>query len=111
MESGGASPYPQTATPQSGLETDIPIAQRKRKICVYCGSSAGKKPEHLEAARQLAKVMADNNIGLGESSLDPVLLPHLLHPLCKQGKETREAIGVSIANCSHSQFTAAAPLA
>lgn len=70
MESGGASPYPQTATPQSGLENNIPHAQRKRKICVYCGSSAGKKPEHLEAARQLAKVMADNDIGLGESALE-----------------------------------------
>lgn len=67
MESGGASPFPQTSTPQSGMANDIPIAQRKRKICVYCGSSAGKKPEHMEAARQLAKVMAENDIGLGES--------------------------------------------
>ncbi|CAN8096053.1 unnamed protein product [Discula destructiva] len=64
MESGGASPFPQTATPQSGTANDIPFEQRKTKICVYCGSAAGKKPEHMEAARQLAKVMADNNIGL-----------------------------------------------
>lgn len=64
MESGGASPFPQTSTPQSGIVNDIPIEQRKRKICVYCGSSAGKKPEHMEAARQLAKVMAENDIGL-----------------------------------------------
>lgn len=75
LESGGASPYPQTATPQSGLENSIPIAQRKRKICVYCGSSAGKKPEHMEAARQLAKVMADNDIGLGESPFNPSPFP------------------------------------
>lgn len=41
-------------------------SNRKTKICVYCGSSPGNKPEYLEAARQLARVMAANNIGLGE---------------------------------------------
>ena len=41
--------------------------QRQTKICVYCGASPGNKPEHMESARQLAKVMAANNIGLGES--------------------------------------------
>lgn len=78
MESGGASPFPQTSTPQSGLANDTPIEQRKRKICVYCGSSAGKKPEHLEAARQLATVMAENDIGLGGSPPPPnwFLSPH-----------------------------------
>lgn len=74
-ESGGASPFPQTSTPQNGMANDIPMEQRKRKICVYCGSSAGKKPEHMEAARQLAKVMAENNIGLGESTFPRLLRP------------------------------------
>ncbi|PSS00834.1 hypothetical protein BD289DRAFT_465048 [Coniella lustricola] len=55
MESGGASPMPRTATP---------LKNGKRKICVYCGSSPGTKPEHMEAARQLARVMAANDIGL-----------------------------------------------
>ncbi|ROW09155.1 hypothetical protein VPNG_05751 [Cytospora leucostoma] len=50
----------------AGLEssgTSTP-SNRKTKICVYCGSSPGNKPEYLEAARQLARVMAANNIGL-----------------------------------------------
>ncbi|KAJ8113020.1 hypothetical protein ONZ43_g5253 [Nemania bipapillata] len=34
------------------------------KICVYCGSSAGKSPKHLEAARGLGRAMAKRNIGL-----------------------------------------------
>lgn len=63
MESGGASPVPAASTP-----SDIPFEQRVTKICVYCGSSPGSKPEHMEAARQLARVMAANNIQLGELS-------------------------------------------
>ncbi|KAL1840722.1 hypothetical protein VTJ49DRAFT_162 [Mycothermus thermophilus] len=40
-------------------------APRKRtKICVYCGASMGNKPEYIEAARALARVMAANNIAL-----------------------------------------------
>lgn len=41
----------------------------RTKICVYCGASAGKNEAHIEAARQLARVMAANNIDLGESLL------------------------------------------
>lgn len=66
MESGGASPMPRTSTPLKGSVDDTPFEQRKTKICVYCGSSPGTKPEHMEAARQLAQVMHDNNIGLGK---------------------------------------------
>ncbi|GAO16985.1 hypothetical protein UVI_02044250 [Ustilaginoidea virens] len=33
-------------------------------ICVFCGSSAGASPAHMEAARQLGEIMAKNNIDL-----------------------------------------------
>lgn len=39
----------------------------RTKICVFCGASAGKSPAHIEAARELGRVMAANNIDLGES--------------------------------------------
>ncbi|CAK7265265.1 hypothetical protein SEPCBS119000_001419 [Sporothrix epigloea] len=45
----------------SGSASSMP---KKTKICVYCGSSPGKNPVYMQAARDLAKVMADNNIGL-----------------------------------------------
>lgn len=61
MESGGASPIPQPATAGA---TTTPPERRKTKICVYCGASPGSRPEHMEAARQLARVMAANDIGL-----------------------------------------------
>lgn len=48
---------------------------KRTKICVYCGASAGNNPIYLEAARQLARVMAANNIGLGiYYSLTQILL-------------------------------------
>ena len=35
-----------------------------KRICVFCGSSPGAKPEYLEAARELGRALADKNIGL-----------------------------------------------
>ena len=55
MESGNTS----SATPAS-------VAPPRTKICVYCGSSAGTRPEHVETARALARAMAAQNIELGE---------------------------------------------
>ncbi|KAH7318327.1 hypothetical protein B0I35DRAFT_240329 [Stachybotrys elegans] len=36
----------------------------RTKICVYCGASGGNSPKHMEAARQLGRAMAANNIDL-----------------------------------------------
>lgn len=38
----------------------------RTKICVFCGSSPGTRPEYLEAARALARAMAANEIDLGK---------------------------------------------
>lgn len=35
-----------------------------KNICVYCGSSAGKRPEYTAAARALAEAMLERGIGL-----------------------------------------------
>lgn len=40
----------------------------RTKFCVYCGASGGTSPAHLEAARELATVMAENEIDLGKFS-------------------------------------------
>ncbi|KEY73274.1 hypothetical protein S7711_01394 [Stachybotrys chartarum IBT 7711] len=36
----------------------------RTKICVYCGASGGTNPQHMEAARQLGTLMAENDIDL-----------------------------------------------
>lgn len=74
MESGGASPVPAAMTPSASSAGPSALSQvtnassdgtvPKTKICVYCGASSGKNPIYMQAARDLAKVMADNNIGL-----------------------------------------------
>lgn len=71
-ESGGISPFTGNSTPiKNGVsDENTPPEKRQTKICVYCGSAPGTKPEHMEAARQLARVMAANNIGLGIVSLN-----------------------------------------
>ena len=35
-----------------------------KRICVYCGSKTGNRPEYPEAAKSLARAMTDRNIGL-----------------------------------------------
>lgn len=81
MQSGGPSPFPvsRDGTPSgngngttngntNGTTTNgTNGVQRRAKICVYCGASPGFKPQHMEAARELARIMAENNIDLGES--------------------------------------------
>lgn len=37
---------------------------RFRRICVYCGSSEGNRPEYAEAARQMGAFLARQGIGL-----------------------------------------------
>ncbi|KUJ11576.1 uncharacterized protein LY89DRAFT_227770 [Mollisia scopiformis] len=82
MASGGASPAAKPtdlSTPLHGLSKLNPnhvlsIASDENatpsngsptvKVCVFCGSSAGKSPAHMEAARSLAKVFHENNISL-----------------------------------------------
>ncbi|EFY89960.1 hypothetical protein J3458_001326 [Metarhizium acridum] len=48
-----------TAT-TNGISNSTPRA----RICVFCGSSGGTSPAHMKAARQLGRVMAENNIDL-----------------------------------------------
>ncbi|MBU2645472.1 TIGR00730 family Rossman fold protein [bacterium] len=35
-----------------------------KRICVFCGSSPGSRPEYAEAARHLGVTLAENDIGL-----------------------------------------------
>lgn len=71
MESGGASPMPSLAASRTGTPSSSnlnpngsPSSTSRTKICVYCGSSPGHDPAHMEAARALARVMAAHDIGL-----------------------------------------------
>ncbi|KAF5489406.1 Bifunctional cytokinin biosynthesis protein [Colletotrichum siamense] len=49
------------ASIENRLNLDAP---KRTKICVYCGSSTGYSPKHMEAARKLAQLMAAKNFDL-----------------------------------------------
>ena len=35
-----------------------------KRVCVFCGSSPGSRPEYVEKARELGRILAENKIGL-----------------------------------------------
>ncbi|HYH79250.1 MAG TPA: TIGR00730 family Rossman fold protein [Longimicrobium sp.] len=35
-----------------------------RRVCVFCGSNAGRRPEYAEAAREMGRVLAERGLGL-----------------------------------------------
>ncbi len=35
-----------------------------KNICIYCGSAAGVRPEYIEVAHRLGRVLAEQNLGL-----------------------------------------------
>ncbi|KAL8400624.1 hypothetical protein RB594_000863 [Gaeumannomyces avenae] len=59
MDSGNQAPS-RTATPAGANGNGT----KRTRICVYCGSSRGNDPAYLQAARDLAKAMAEHEIDL-----------------------------------------------
>ncbi|KAL8371864.1 hypothetical protein RB595_001591 [Gaeumannomyces hyphopodioides] len=59
MDSGDQTPS-RTATPAGANGNGV----KRTKICVYCGSSRGTDPAYMQAARDLAKAMAEHDIDL-----------------------------------------------
>ncbi len=59
-------PVSRAETP-SNLNPDAAASPKVKqtKICVYCGSASGKNPAHIQAAQELGRLMAENNIKLG----------------------------------------------
>jgi predicted Rossmann-fold nucleotide-binding protein len=53
----------QNGTATNGTTTN---GTPRARVCVFCGSNGGASPAHMEAARQLGRVMAENNIDLGK---------------------------------------------
>ncbi|KAI5461513.1 lysine decarboxylase-like protein [Mariannaea sp. PMI_226] len=63
MTADNQAPLPATEN-GNGTNGSSANGHLRTKICVYCGASAGASPAHIEAARQLGRVMAANNIDL-----------------------------------------------
>ena len=82
MDSGAPSLMPAMGTSRSATPSSLnPDGTKRTKICVYCGASPGKDPAYMEAARELARAMAKNNISLGRC---PPLAPTHTHTAPKR---------------------------
>jgi hypothetical protein len=62
-----------------------------RRICVYCGSSPGRRPEYAEAARSLATALAKREIGLVYGGASIGIMGELANTVLE---ERGEVIGV-----------------
>ena len=55
--------HPDT-NPNKREKMEATSQQRFKRICVFCGSNSGNKPEFIEAAKELGRVMAERNMHL-----------------------------------------------
>jgi uncharacterized protein (TIGR00730 family) len=61
------------------------LMRKIRKICVYCGSSAGADPAFLAAARDFGRILAENDIGLVYGGGDLGLMGAIAHAVLAAG--------------------------
>ena len=58
-----------------------------KRLCVYCGSSAGNRPEYAQAARELAHAMVSRDIGLVYGGASIGVMGALADAVIKEGGE------------------------
>jgi uncharacterized protein (TIGR00730 family) len=58
-----------------------------KKLCVYCGSSTGNRPEYAQAARELAHAMVSMDMGLVYGGASVGVMGKLADAVVKEGGE------------------------
>ncbi len=67
-----------------------------KRLCVYCGSSPGKKSEYGAAARQLGSIMVSKNIGLVYGGASVGIMGEIADSVIKGGGEVIGVIPQSL---------------
>lgn len=67
-----------------------------KRICVFCGSSPGAKPEYLRAARQLGQTLVKRNLGLVYGGAGSGLMREVADAVLDDGGEVIGAIPQSL---------------
>jgi uncharacterized protein (TIGR00730 family) len=67
-----------------------------KRLCVYCGSNAGKNDDYAEAARELAAVLVQNNIGLVYGGSCRGMMGHLADAVLDGGGKVEGVIPKSL---------------
>lgn len=63
-----------------------------RRICVYCGSSSGKRPEYAAAARELADVIVRHDLELVYGGADKGIMGVLADAVLERGGKVHGVI-------------------
>lgn len=58
-----------------------------KRLCVFCGSSLGDRPEYAQAARQLGRVLASRNLGLVYGGASVGLMGEVANAVLQEGGE------------------------
>lgn len=69
-----------------------------KRICVFCGSSPGNKPDYIKMAERLGAVLLKNNIGLVYGGGDVGLMGKVAHVVFEHGGEVIGVIPKALAN-------------
>ena len=56
-----------------------------KRLCVYCGSSSGGKPDYARVARQLAHAMVSRNIGLVYGGASVGIMGEIANAVLEEG--------------------------
>ncbi len=67
-----------------------------KNICVYCGSSSGKRPEYIESARQLAQELVARDLGLVYGGARVGVMAELANTVLAEGGEVIGVIPQSL---------------
>ena len=67
-----------------------------QRICVFCGSRPGSRPEYLEAARQLGSLLAERRIGLVYGGASVGVMGALANAALRAGSEVIGVIPESL---------------
>jgi uncharacterized protein (TIGR00730 family) len=78
-----------------------------KRICVYCGSSAGNKPEYTQVAQELGRLLATKGIGLVYGGGDVGLMGAVATSTLQAGGEVVGVIPefMAIAELAHPEVT------
>lgn len=69
-----------------------------KRICVFCGSGRGSKPEYSKTAKKLGKILAENNIGLVYGGAKVGLMGEIAAEVLNSGGDVIGIIPENLAN-------------
>lgn len=78
-----------------------------KRLCVYCGSSPGNRPEYVQAARLLASAMVSKNIGLVYGGASVGVMGAIADAVLEEGGEVIGVIpkGLFVKEVAHTGIT------